>query len=411
MKINPITTPVSQNVSRYLKSLSKEHLAADFPLGNIDLSKVEGIQKDIPLFFNSTMQEIKFLTKNFSVLNIAQGCNSECSHCLRNAKRPSAQSTILWDDLERFTGGVEALNERLGFDIFQGNNYLVLHDDFNPPEVLLKDANGSSYNFADALKLVFKKLHIPIETVTSGWNKSDSVSEKAAADVVDFFQKMPEANALTSISVNPFHGILEKSRKLARDGNPEMARFWREVYTDRIAHAIETFLPVFKEGKASLIYRHAGGDFAKTDVGAKETANLYREIYQKLAKRLGNSFTEIEDLKPEKFEEELPVRFIEAKGRGRRYFSAQENFEKQKNLISEKNKWETSSPGERAKNAYDYTIKEVDIRGNVYGGTLSESLIKTDIQLNYKNKDVPSIPLYSDIKLSPLSKQEIIENL
>lgn len=411
MKINQVTTPISQNVSRYLKSLSKEHLAADFPLGNIDLSKIEGIQRDIPLFQNVSMKEIKFLTKNFSVLNIAQGCNSGCSHCLRNAHRPSAQSTVLWEDLERFTDGVETLNERLSFDIFQGNKYLVLHDDFNPPEVLLKDADGSSYNFADALKLVFKKLHIPVETVTSGWNKTDSISEKAAADAVDFFQKNPEANALTSISVNPFHGLMEKSRKLARDGNPEMARFWREVYTDRIAHAIETFMPMFKDGKASLIYRYAGGDFAGTDVGAKETANLYREIYQKLAKRLGSAFTEIEDLKPEKFEEELPVRFIEAKGRGRRYFSQQENLEKQRSLIAEKNKWETASSRERAKGAYDYTIKEIDIRGNVYGGTLSESLIKTDIQLNYKNKDIPSIPLYSDIKLSTLSKQDINDNL
>lgn len=411
MKINQVTNPIPKNVYRYLKSLSKEHLSADFPLGSIDLSKIEGIQGDIPLFQNVSMKEIKFLTKNFSVLNIAQGCNSGCSHCLRNAQRPSVNSTVLWEDLERFTNGSEVLSERLGFDIFHGNKYLVLHDDFNPPEVLLKDVNGSSYNFADALKLVFKKLHIPIETVTSGWNKSDSISEKAAADVVDFFQRTPEANALTSISVNPFHGLMEKSRKSANEGKPETARFWREVYAERIAHAIETFLPVFKEGKASLIYRHAGENLSGTEAGAKETANLYREIYQKLEKRLGKTFTEIEDLKPEKFEQELPERLIEAKGRGRKYFSQQENLLKQRELIAEKAEWETASSKERAKNAYDYTIKEADIRGNIYGGTLSESLIKTEIQLNYSAKDVPAIPLYSDIKLSPLSKKEIIENL
>lgn len=411
MKINQVTTPISQNVSRYLKSLSNEHLAADFPLGNIDMSKIEGIQNGIPLFRNVSMPEIKFMTKNFSVLNIAQGCNSECSHCLRNAQRPSANSNILWEDFARFTDGFQTLNERLGFDVFQGNKYLVLHDDFNPPEVVLRDRNGSSYNFADALKLVFKKLHIPIETVTSGWNKADSISEKAAGEMVDFFQKAPEANALTSISVNPFHGILEKSRKQANEGNPEMARFWREVYTERISHAIETFLPIFKEGKASLIYRRAGGDFAGTDVGAKETAKLYREIYAKLEKRLGNAFTEIDDLKPERFERELPERFIEAKGRGRKYFSAQENLKKQQELVTEKAEWETASAEKRADNAYNYTIKETDVRGNVYAGTLSESLIPTEIQLNYAGKDLPEIPLYSDVKMSALSKKDIINNL
>lgn len=411
MKINYPKIFNPQNISGYLKTLSKEETSGSFPLGNIDIRKLEGIQNDIPIFQNVSMPEIKFLTKNFSVLNIAHGCNSACSHCLRNALLPDRDSVILWEDLVRFTDGFEKLNERLNFDVFQGNKYLVLHDDFNPPEVTIKDADGLFHNFADAVKLVFDKLRIPVETVTSGWNKADIKSEKAAKELVDYLSENPQANALTSISVNPFHGLLEKSRNFADSGNPQQARFWREVYVQRIAHAIETFLPLFKQGKASLIYRHAGNDFNKNNVGPREMSDLYREIYARLEAIAGKDVLEqIPNLKPEYYETQIPERFIEAKGRGRRYFSPADNYKKQQALVEEKTLWESASQQQRVENAYNYTIKEVDTAGNIYAGTLSESMIPVDIKLNYLGKKSLK-PLFSDIKLSKLTKENIIENM
>jgi len=407
--MNGLTVLNNKDISGYLKALSKRVPAGSLSLSEVDVRCLEGIQKDIDVFSNVSMPEIKFITKNFSVLNIAHNCNSACTHCLRNASSEK-KSVILWDDLVRFTDGFKKLNERLDFDVFNENKYLVLHDDFNPPEVTINDLEGHSYNFADAVKLVFKKLHIPVETVTSGWNKADTKSEIAAKELVNYLNQNPEANALTSVSVNPFHGLLEKSRMAANQGKPEQARFWRNIYTQRIAHAIETFLPLFKDGKASLIYRHAGGDFITSETGSKETSRMYREIYARLEQLVGKSVLEqIPVLKPEYYEFEKSERFIEPKGRGRRYFSAADNLKKQRELIAEKAQWETSFAAKRVNDAYKYTIKEVDISGNIYAGTLSECMIPTGIQLNYLGKDKSVPTLFSDIKLSKLTKEDICE--
>jgi len=403
MKIQQIPVYNHQKISRYIKSLSQDTLAGEFPLDKINIREIEGIQNGIELFENISMSEIKFITRNFSILNLARNCAGACSHCLRNASSGKVL-TMLWDNLVRFTEGFEKLNERLGFDTLKGNKYMVLHDDSNPPEFLLKDLAGTSHNFADMVKVVFERLGIPIETVTTGWNKSDLKAERAAKELVDYFVKTPESNALVSISVNPFHGLLERSRFYSNSGKPDSAVFFREVYTDRIAHTIETFMPVFQTGKGSLIYRYAPSG---NETGATATFKLYREIYTKLEKLVGkDKLSEIEYLKPENFETGTPEHLIEAKGRGRKHFSPAENLKKQKELITEKADWETIPADQKVSNTYKYTIKEVDIDGKIYARTTSETVIPTGVQLNFIPQKTPQ-PLFSDIKLSELAKDDI----
>ena len=59
-----------------------------FPLERINLSRIEGIQEGISLFEGVRMEDIRFLTKWFQVLNIARGCREQCTFCLRNALAP-----------------------------------------------------------------------------------------------------------------------------------------------------------------------------------------------------------------------------------------------------------------------------------------------------------------------------------
>ena len=66
MNISIPNHKIESNISRYLKSLSKEVLSKDFPLEQISIDKLEGIQTGIPVFDNVSMSEIKFLAKNFS---------------------------------------------------------------------------------------------------------------------------------------------------------------------------------------------------------------------------------------------------------------------------------------------------------------------------------------------------------
>ena len=402
MKVLPLQQNNLKNISRYLKSLPSGELSRDFPLDKIDVRHLEGIQQGIDVFENVSMSEIKFLAKNFSILNLARGCSNACTHCLRNAKS-DVKSTMLWENLVKFTEGVKDLNFRLGFNFLNGNKYMVLHDDSNPPEFVLRDLVGYTHNFADAVKQVFSRLNIPIETVTTGWNKSDTNAEKAANELMEYFTKTPEANILVSISVNPFHRLLDKSRQAAHLGNPDTAQYFRELYTDRIARAINTFLPLFKSEKAALIYRYSQFD---KNTGAKELMSLYRTIYEKLEHLAGKDcLAEINYLRPETFENFSPEHLIESKGRGRRYFPLKENLKKQQELLFEKSQWETSSPAESIREAYKYSIKEVDTDGRVYARTLSETVIPTNISLNFSTPQNPL--LFSDIQVAEIQKENI----
>lgn len=410
MRININPQSLTTTANKYLKNVSDEVSKSEFPLQHLDMKKLEGIQRGIPLFDGVSLEEIKFLTRNFSILNIARGCVARCSHCLRNAKplQSGKKGTILWEDLQRFTSGFEQLNNRTGFDVLRGNDFLLLHDDFNPPVFSVKDINGTVHNYKDAVKLVFEKLNIPIETVTSGWTKCDEATDKAAKELVDYFTAVPQANALTSVSINPFHYLLEKSREFAKMGKPEQARHFREAYTSSIANAINIFLPLFKENKASVLYRYAQGH---SETGAKELFTIYQEIYKKLQTLNSEMLRTIESLHPKNFEAESSEFFIEPKGRGRQFFNAAQNLKKQKELIAEKYEYNNSTAAQRVENAYKYTIKEADINGKIYCRTLDENMFATEINLNYKDKNTKTPEIFSDIKLSTLSKEEIIQNL
>lgn len=410
MNIRIPSQRIESSIARYLKSLPKEVLSGDFPLDKTNVNQLEGIQTDIPIFDNVSMQEIKFLLKNFSVLNIAQGCNNGCSHCLRNAKKTITPNSISWEDLTNFTNGFKKLSERLGINVFSGNKWIALHDDFNPPEVTIKDINGNKYNYFDAVKNVFEALNLPIETVTSGWNAKDLRSKEAVKQLVEYFQRIPEANNLTSVSFNPFHKLIQKSHESVKLGNLQDANFFRSLYVDRIAEAIKEFLPLFKTDKATIIYRHAGKN-ASTEVGAKETFKLYEDVYSRLKQLVPDEeLRNINKLKPENFAIEKAEHFIEPKGRGRQFFSDFENLQKQKELILEKRKWESLSDLKKTDYAHNYTLKEIDIAGNVFATTTTENFILTGVKLNY-GRILPPPEKFSDIKLTELSKDAIRNNL
>lgn len=202
--------------------------------------------------------------------------------------------------------------------------------------------------------------------------------------------------------------MLEKSREFAKSGKPEQARHFREAYTTSIANAINIFLPLFKENKASILYRYAQGN---TETGAKELSEIYQEIFRKLQLLSGENLRNIKSLDPKRLEADLPNFHIEPKGRGRRFFTSAENLKKQKELIAEKYEYNNAAPSERVENAYKYTIKEADINGKIYCTTINENMFATGINLNYKNKNAQTPEIFSDINLAKLSKEEIIKNI
>ena len=400
--------PIS-NISTYINKIPNSIKDSKYPLTQLNLQNLEGVQSDICLFNGEkplTMDAISFITKRFETLNLFRGCTVGCSHCLKDAKAEDSRS-ILFEDLLRFLDGFKTLNERLGFNVFNGNKYLSIVDDSNPSDFPIsgKDKNHS---VVEAIKEIYEKLNIPILFVTSGWNKGSSYAQKASEELANAIQKNPSIIESVDISINPFVGILEKSREASKNHNQDKADFLRNVYTSRMANTLATFLNALANNKAQIIYRHAPNAEGNELVDEKATKQLYKEIYAKLRKIVGSKLDDIPILKSEQLTQFDKSHLIEASGRGRRFFTAEMNFLEQQQLIDEVIDWEGLSEQEKFAKLRDGALKCIDINGNVYTTMPAshvdyisapiELTLPTKIQLNYENKK-PTTPVFSDIDL------------
>lgn len=397
----------SASINNYIKQLPKSIKDSKYPLSKLDTQFLEGIQSGIPLFQGEkhlTMNSISFLSTRFETLNLFRGCTVGCSHCLKDAQANGHRS-ILFEDLERFLNGFKTLNERLGFNVFNGNKYLSIVDDSNPSDfpILGKDRKHS---VVEAIEKIYEKLNIPILYVTSGWNKSSNYAQKSAEELASSIQKTPEMVESVDISINPFVGILEKSYDALKNQNQDKADFFRNIYTSRMANTLKTFLKAFEQQKAKIIYRHAPNAEGNELVNEVATKKLYEEIYTKLRKLVGSAIDNIPQLKPEELTRFDKSHLIESSGRGRQFFSSEINLREQEQLIDEAIEWECLSNEEKFKTLNDYALKCVDIDGSVYATMPSnkvdyisapiELTVSTDIKLNYENK-TPTKPIFSDI--------------
>lgn len=397
-----------KSISSYINKIPESIKSSKYPLSKLNLSKLEGIQDDIDLFQTDKslkMSDISFITKRLETLNLFRGCSLGCSHCLKDAQ-PQNESTILFEDLERFLNGFNILSERLGFNVLNGNRYLNIVDDSNPTDIPIRGKNVS-HSLAEAVKLISEKLRIPVLIVTSGWNSASQYAQKNANDIAKLANNSDVIKSV-EISINPFIGILERSRNALKEGNSDKANFLRNIYTSRMANVLSTFLNAFRNNKAGIIYRHALNIKGNELVNEDAMKILYKEIYEKLSKIVGSSIENVPYLRPECITKFAKSHFIEASGRGRKFFSQEYNLKEQEQLIDEAIEWECLSESEKFEKLSDYGLKCVDIDGSIYTTMPStkvtsisapiELTIPTDIKLNYESK-TPIEHVFSDIDL------------
>lgn len=395
-------------MNSYINHIPANIKNSAFPLARLDLKRLEGIQKDIPLFDGVNLEDISFLAKRLETLNLFRGCRVNCSHCLKDAKPPvKGRETILYEDLTRFLDGFKELSGRLGINVLQGNKYLNIIDDANPSDIPIA-GKSRNHSISEAVKEIYNKLNIPVLFVTSGWNKASKYAQSASEELAGMIEKNPDMVKSVDISINPFAGIMENSRNALKKNDSAGAEFFRNIYTSRMANALKSFLKLFESGKAQIIYRHAPDFDGNCTTGESETKKLYEEIYGKLKKLTGSYLENIPYLKPENLTVFDKSHLIEPSGRGRRYFPQDKNLKEQSELIEEALEWQMMSPQERRKTLFDCSVKCVDIDGSVYATMPSlrtehisapiELTVPANIQLNYENK-TPAGKVFSDIEL------------
>ena len=403
----------SISINQAIKSIPSSIKVGEFPLDKVNTKLLEGIQAGIPLFDGKNqvkLNDIAFITKKFETLNLFRGCNVGCTHCLKNAMPFSKKnSSILFEDLMRLTDGFKTLSERLGFNILNGNDYINIIDDANPIEAPIKGLTGS-HDLSEAINNIYNSLRIPVLIVTSGWNKNNLFAQQSAEKLNTDAILNPQLFKSIQISINPFSGIMEKSREALNGGNKEKAALLRNEYVDRMVNAFLTFWNMFTgtNPKGEIIYRHANNNYGNELVNEFETKNLYTEIYNKLGTILGVRINDAPSIHPDIITKFDKSHLIEPSGRARKYFPYTYNMRIQSELISEYQRWDQMSEEEKYNFLKDFSLKCIDINGQVYttspalnvnGVNSPIELTKyTDIRLNYAN-DINMKPVFSDIDL------------
>ena len=380
---------ISSQISTYIDSLPTKIKLSEYPLTKLDPSKIEGIQNGIPLFDGIKIEDITFITKKLETLNLFRGCKWGCLHCTKNAMAPKeGRESILFEDLKRFVYGFKELNERLGFDVLNGNKYLNIIDDSNPIDIPIRGLSRE-HSVAEGMQLIYDKLGIPTLFTTTGWtdkrNGRYKYSIDAAKRIVNMVQKNPDSVKEVQISINPF---LETRN-----------------YPFRMARTLMTFLDLFKIDKAKIIYKHAENNNKGFD---SEAANeIYTRIYEELKQLIDSKLESFPQLRPENVTEFDKSHLIEPSGRGRKFFPFGKNMRLQKELTKDALNWEKNNKEEQREILLNNSHKCIDIDGKIYTTNLSnaefintpiEFKIPTNIRLNYIDTKKPN-KIFSNIEV------------
>jgi len=382
----PLNSDDYKNAKQYFEAQSKHYGSKELQLSDFDLDKLNGIQYGIEVFDGLNMKEIGYLMAN-SILLLNRGCNNMCSHCMYDA-RPNSKSTnaidaISFEDLNGFLDGISRLSANLDDKIdFSYSLQPILFLDSDCIDINIQDKDGKSYDYIDCAELI--KSHLSNFSTyfdTAGWNPaSNSSKQKTAQKLVEYLKQTKGQGAIggVNVSINTFHPLYTINR---------------EKYVERMANVLLCFAPLLDvEGvEYHLLFRNKKPDGSDTDNihGSAQTDKLREDIFNKLGELLEQSEDETVRSAKKRYLQKYKEKFRESKnieifkaGRARQLF---------KNTTLHPN---VSKDALNMRSMLSSSEAVINPNGEVVLLRAEEGWSnKTDIKLNFKNKDkaVPAV--------------------
>ena len=216
-------------------------------LQDLDLEKINGLQKDIKVFDGLTMKEIAFVLTDTSLL-LNRGCYNNCAHCAFSAT-PISNKTydrMSYEDFKLFVDGVKELKDRLGDEINVMSNIHTFYDS-DCIDIEIKDKQGNVYDYIDCVDYMHKKGFPFVLLDTSGWNPNSEKLQKRAEKFIDYVVNMKDPKSVKmNLSLNPYHILITESMNAKENGNDNKAEFLENKYVDRMANALFVYTPLLK---------------------------------------------------------------------------------------------------------------------------------------------------------------------
>ena len=363
------------------------------------------------------MQQINFLSKNLNEIALQRGCNNMCSHCYAEAMPPSYLKSenkinkIDFEDFESLCNGFKELNQRLGFNILESSqgDYFTLFHDADSSMLFLQDKQGKIYDYLDLAKMINNIIDRKILFDTAGWNLQDKKTQKRMEELVKKVTNTDKYDFIEfNISANPFHSLYNRSVQHHLENNKVKEQKFREIYTNRMANVIFTLSPLIEKDNLHFIARSLPNELENVN-GYKEDdlKALYNEIFKKV-NLLYEQDLESTNKKVIKTKEQIDKYLQQLKsdfdnididlginGRLSRIVT-----DPKTEIYKDTRRNQFNNPKIAAKN---FKFGILDINGKFYTTNFYETY-KTDIQLNYKNKNKKTAGIAPELRKKQITQ-------
>ena len=273
--------PQLKKAQHYANMMKIANVIWPFDLQDYDMEKIEGIQTGIPVFDGLTMPEIAFAFEDLHAIAVKRGCSNQCLHCYADAKPPGKEhdgyiTRMPFEDFVELTSGIKTLRTRIGQSPikYNGQSYTDLFYDADGMEISLFDKNGVEHDFTELNDILYDATKSKAVFDTAGWNPNNKKMQQRAEKYVKYFLDMDLDNRMHQInlSISPFNSIYAKAIELGfdpKDYNVKNQPWHPEnsgkelskgeslynIYINRVANMLMTFLPLLGDKKFSVIAR------------------------------------------------------------------------------------------------------------------------------------------------------------
>lgn len=406
------------NAQKYADSLSKKDI---YNLNSRQIEKLEGLQDGVKVFDGLSFKQVYFLMTNLKNAQFAliRGCAGMCPACCVNGRPHDSNlengiKKVDFEDYKNLTDGMKQIAERLHFDyaefietkyfyeLFCRDEKLLfaLFFDSDCKDISLKDKDGNVHEFPELNKMMYDTIKVEGLFDTAGWAPENKKMNERMESLARYYADPQHSNEIlqVNLSFNTYHGLYEKALEYKKAGNIEGYERMKKRYTDLIANAMYCFTPLAGTSKFKVFtkgmppYESSEYDDYKTD----KLKEMEQDVFKALEERYNRDL------------EQKNHKYVSSSEDVKNVMAMQKECilkyttkilpSTRKNIFAKLHEDEISYLKDKSCVGFDEALKRygkcfVDLNGQVYVFNALETA-KTDIKLNFKNKDKLTDDIY-----------------
>ena len=391
-------------------------------MDDFDQKHLEGIQYGLKTFEDLSFPQIYFLLSNMGEISVpvVRDCSGMCPACNVNG-RPKERNTdaisrMDFEDFKNFTDDIKEISRRLNFDCAAKSLEKLINDtkeygyytmpssalfyDSDGKDIWLKDENGKIHEFPELNKMLYEATGIKGIFDTAGWAPRNTIVQTRMEKLVNYYSKPENQKEIDqiNISLNPYHGIMEKANEYKNKGDITSYTRMKKTYINNIVNAMYTCTPLVDSDCYQILIKAADStqDNRFKDYDQDVCINLLKEIIKTLFDRYLQDVQEGNYKYAKNFEEAQTLASKQVAKCSTLLINLTPSA---KNNIFSTIKDNYSYVKNKPKASFNDVMQTklnnllVDVNGEVYINNDHE-LFKTDICLNFKNKNKKTKQLY-----------------